>query len=156
MKEKIINALPYIITLLLALTLVIVDVSNTNKKLSSEYDELDMWARNLVESSEVMVNNKIYHGVYDTEEIMNVPEGFEIIGSIQECIEDGVELTKNFTSHVLQPGYKVYADSNNDSVIYIKITEDDEEFQSFLPYYLEIEGIVDDMLENIILILYVD
>ena len=45
-----------------------------------EMDSLEEYARQLVESSEVMVNGIRYHGAYESEEVTTMPQGFELVG----------------------------------------------------------------------------
>lgn len=142
MKEFLSKYLVYLITAVLVIALIIVDVCTTGNNSVSE-DSIEDYARGLVESSEVMVNGNLYHGVYSDEEVSSLPEGFELVG-LSAIIDDTAEIKNDLESHVLPSGYEIYANENDDSCVYISISTD--EFTQYLVYYKDITDEVYELL----------
>lgn len=142
MKEFLSKYLVYLITAVLVIALIIVDVCTTGNNSVSE-DSIEDYARGLVESSEVMVNGNLYHGVYSDEEVSSLPEGFELVG-LSAVIDDTAEIKNDLESHVLPSGYEIYANENDDSCVYISISTD--EFTQYLVYYKDITDEVYELL----------
>lgn len=144
MKDKILGLLPYAITVLVVIVLIVCDLCGKTPA-STEYDDLDEYARQLVESSEVYYNGIHYHGSYEAAEIMSLPEGFELVG-ISNMIVDDVELSNDCESHVLPTGYNIYASKNDESCIYILITSE-EEMPQYIVYYKDITDVAMNILQ---------
>lgn len=142
MKEFLSKYLVYLITAVLVIALIIVDVCTSGNNSASE-DSIEDYARGLVESSEVMVNGNLYHGVYSDEEVSSLPEGFELVG-LSAAIDDTAEIKNDLESHILPSGYEIYANENDDSCIYISISTD--EFTQYLVYYKDITDEVYELL----------
>lgn len=142
MKEFLSKYLVYLITAVLVIALIIVDVCTSGNNSVSE-DSIEDYARGLVESSEVMVNGNLYHGVYSDEEVSSLPEGFELVG-LSAAIDDTAEIKNDLESHILPSGYEIYANENDDSCIYISISTD--EFTQYLVYYKDITDEVYELL----------
>lgn len=142
MKEFLSKYLVYLITAVLVIALIIVDVCTSGNNSASE-DSIEDYARGLVESSEVMVNGNLYHGVYSDEEVSSLPEGFELVG-LSAAIDDTAEIQNDLESHVLPSGYEIYANENDDSCVYISISTD--EFTQYLVYYKDITDEVYELL----------
>lgn len=142
MKEFLSKYLVYLITAVLVIALIIVDVCTSGNNSASE-DSIEDYARGLVESSEVMVNGNLYHGVYSDEEVSSLPEGFELVG-LSAVIDDTAEIQNDLESHVLPSGYEIYANENDDSCVYISISTD--EFTQYLVYYKDITDEVYELL----------
>lgn len=142
MKEFLSKYLVYLITAVLVIALIIVDVCTSGNNSASE-DSIEDYARGLVESSEVMVNGNLYHGVYSDEEVSSLPEGFELVG-LSAAIDDTAEIKNDLESHVLPSGYEIYANENDDSCVYISISTD--EFTQYLVYYKDITDEVYELL----------
>ena len=102
MKEFLSKYLVYLITAVFVIALIIVDVCTTGNNSVSE-DSIEDYARGLVESSEVLVNGNLYHGVYSDEEVSSLPEGFELVG-LSAAIDDTAEIKNDLESHVLPSG----------------------------------------------------
>lgn len=131
----------YIIAIIIAVTLIGVDY--VSRKSASENFDIEEYAKTLVEDSQIKVNDKLYYGTYGTEEITELPEGYELIGEIKERINDR-ELTDNFTSNSVGVGYEVYANKNDDTKILLRVTEDTDQYQSYIEYNLKLD---DDIVE---------
>lgn len=142
MKEFLSKYLVYLITAVLVIALIIVDVCTSGNNSVSE-DSIEDYARGLVESSEVMVNGNLYHGVYSDEEVSSLPEGFELVG-LSAVIDDTAEIKNDLESHILPSGYEIYANENDDSCVYISISTD--EFTQYLVYYKDITDEVYELL----------
>lgn len=142
MKEFLSKYLVYLITAVLVIALIIVDVCTSGNNSVSE-DSIEDYARGLVESSEVMVNGNLYHGVYSDEEVSSLPEGFELVG-LSAAIDDTAEIKNDLESHILPSGYEIYANENDDSCVYISISTD--EFTQYLVYYKDITDEVYELL----------
>lgn len=142
MKEFLSKYLVYLITAVLVIALIIVDVCTSGNNSASE-DSIEDYARGLVESSEVMVNGNLYHGVYSDEEVSSLPEGFELVG-LSAVIDDTAEIQNDLEAHVLPSGYEIYANENDDSCVYISISTD--EFTQYLVYYKDITDEVYELL----------
>lgn len=142
MKEFLSKYLVYLITAVLVIALIIVDVCTSGNNSASE-DSIEDYARGLVESSEVMVNGNLYHGVYSDEEVSSLPEGFELVG-LSAVIDDTAEIKNDLESHILPSGYEIYANENDDSCVYISISTD--EFTQYLVYYKDITDEVYELL----------
>ena len=143
MKDKFMKFLPYIIALVFTLGLIIGDIVKISNIQGATDADIEEYARGLVESSEVFVNGQKYHGLYDSDEVLSIPETFTLVGTTT-MIDDYAELTNNCDSHVLPSGYEIYANENDDSCVYISISTD--EFTQYLVYYKDITDEVYELL----------
>ncbi|MCQ2978318.1 MAG: hypothetical protein MJ245_00775 [Clostridia bacterium] len=147
MKDKFMKFLPYIIALVFTLGLIIGDIVKISNIQGATDADIEEYAKGLVESSEVFINGQKYHGLYDSDEVLSIPETFTLVGTTT-MIDDYAELTNNCDSHVLPSGYEVYADSNDDSKVYINITLD-ESPKSYLVYVKDVTDEVVEALEEL-------
>lgn len=125
----------YLLAILVAIVLIIGDYTS-RKNVNNEEFDIEEYAKTLVEESQIRVNDKIYNGTYTSEEITTLPEGYELLGEIKECITEGA-LTENLTSNSVGAGYRVYVNKNDDSKILLRVTDDSEEYQSYIEYVLK-------------------
>lgn len=127
---------PILAAVLVGLILIVVDVctrENVSDTAATEEMDYEAYAKQLVESSQIKVDDTIYTGVFSDTEITSVPEGYTLYGVIEECVGLDGELVNNLSSNSITEGYEVYTNPGTNS-IYLRVTTDEDEIQSYIEY----------------------
>lgn len=131
------KAWPILAAILLGAILIVVDIcTKGNVEATDEFDEesYEEYAKQLVESSTIKVNDTIYYGVFANEEISELPEGYTLCGAIEECVGLDGELVNNLSSNSITEGYEVYTSTADPHNIYLKVSTEEDDYDSFIIY----------------------
>lgn len=135
MKVSKVEMAIYIIAVVVAIGIIAFASLSKNNATQGEEFDAEAYMKEIVETSRIRVNDDIYHGVYESTEVTELPAGYELLGEIVES--SGDELTGHLQSNSITAGVQVFGNASDNSKIYIKIPQTD--IESYVEYVLEVQ-----------------